>query len=89
MNFQAINRNIAPLRSQLTLWHELSEIEQQSLSGGFRTEGDVDRPIILGLIRSGKGGSVDNTAIHEVGHAHGLGSSGSSLYQGCDPGTCC
>ena len=71
MNFQAINRNIAPLRSQLTLWHKLSEIEQQSLSGGFHIEGDVDRPIILGSIRSDKGGSTIGTASHEVGHAQG------------------
>ena len=71
MNFQLRNCNIAPLRSQLTLWHELSEIEQQSLSGGFNTEGDVDRPIIVGSIRSGSGGTINNTTIHEVGHAHG------------------
>jgi hypothetical protein len=71
MNFQARDRNLAPLRSQLALWHELSEIEQQSLSGGFHIEGDVDRPIIVGLIRSDKGGSTIGTAIHEVGHAHG------------------
>lgn len=71
MNFQARNRNIALLRSQLTLWHELSEIEQQSLSGGFHIEGDVDRPIIVGLIRSDKGGSTIDTTIHEVGHAFG------------------
>ena len=71
MNFQARSRNIAPLRSQLTLWHELSEIEQQSLSGGFNTQGDVDRPIIVGSIKNGNDGTIDNTAIHEVGHAHG------------------
>jgi hypothetical protein len=70
MNFQPRNRNIALLRSQLTLWYELSEIEQQSRSGGFHIEGDVDRPIISGLIRSDKGDSV-NTASHEIGHAHG------------------
>ena len=71
MNFQARNRNIGILRSQLTLWHELSEIKQQSLSGGFNTKGDVDRPIISGSIRSGKSGTVDNTMSHEVGHGHG------------------
>lgn len=71
MNFQARSRNLAPLRSQLTLWHELSEIEQQSLSGGFNTQGDVDRPIIVGSIRSGNGGTIDNTALHEVGHTMG------------------
>ncbi|HEY9608527.1 hypothetical protein [Allocoleopsis sp.] len=71
MNFQTRNRNIAPLRSQLSLWHELSEIEQQSLSGSFHTESYIDRSIILGSIGSSKDGSVANTAIHEVGHAHG------------------
>lgn len=73
MNFQARSRNLAPLRSQLTCWHELSEIEQQSLSGGFNTEGDVDRPIIVGSIRSGNGSTINNTTIHEVDHAHGRG----------------
>jgi hypothetical protein len=71
MNFQARSRNLAPLRSQLTRWHELSEIEQQSLSGGFNTEGDVDRAIIVGSIRSGNDGTINNTTSHEVGHAHG------------------
>jgi hypothetical protein len=71
MNFQPRNRNIALLRSQLIFWHELSEIEQQSLSGGFNTDGDLDRSIILDVIRSGKGSSVANTAGHELGHAHG------------------
>lgn len=59
------------LRSQFLFWQELSEIEQESLSGGFNTEGDVDRPIILGLIRSSKGGTANNTMAHEIGHAHG------------------
>lgn len=61
------------LKSQLPLWHELSEVEQQSLSGGFNTEGNVDRPIILGPIRSEKGETAYLTMVHEVGHAHGRG----------------
>ena len=71
MNFQAGNRNIVPLRSQATFWHELIDIEQQSLLGGFHIEEDIDRPIIVGSIRSSKDGSIANSAIHELGHAHG------------------
>ena len=73
MNFQARSRNLAPLRLQLTRWHELTEIEEQSLSGGFNTEGDVDRPIIVNSIRSSNGSTINNTTSHEVGHAHGRG----------------
>lgn len=63
---------VALQRSRSTLWHDLSELEQQSLLGGVSTGGDVDRPVIVGpIIRSSEGLTGIDTMVHELGHAHG------------------